>query len=134
MMARLLNSKFPRAPRACRPRTYSPSKEQLLPARSAFRAARHNLGISSWLQIRRLALPDVLTARARDRLCGIFLCHRLPADGAVLTPHIGPAFPQLTRRTASGRVLGIDHHVEFFHLFECSKKSERFPVGCYRPG
>src|SRR5207248_7073739 len=27
-MARRLNSKFPRAPRACRPRTYSPSKEQ----------------------------------------------------------------------------------------------------------
>src|SRR5204862_405561 len=27
-MARRLNSKFPRAPRACSPRTYSPSKEK----------------------------------------------------------------------------------------------------------
>src|SRR5882762_11614527 len=35
----------------------------------------------------RLALPDVLPARARNRLRGMFLCHRLPADGTIFTPH-----------------------------------------------
>jgi hypothetical protein len=37
----------------------------------------------------RLALPDVLAAGTRNRLHGMFLCHRLPADGTVFAPHIG---------------------------------------------
>ena len=35
-----------------------------------------------------LALPDVLTAWARNRLCGKLLYHRLPTNWTVFTPHI----------------------------------------------
>jgi len=37
----------------------------------------------------RLALPDVLAAGARHCLQGMFLCHRLLADGAMFPPHVG---------------------------------------------
>ena len=36
----------------------------------------------------RLALPDVLSARAGNRLGGIFLGHRLPANGTIFAPHV----------------------------------------------
>ena len=36
----------------------------------------------------RLALPDVLSARAGNRLGGIFLGHRLMANGAIFAPHV----------------------------------------------
>src|SRR5882672_12774435 len=44
----------------------------------------------------RLALPDVLSARAGNRLRGIFLCHGLPANGTIFAPHLGTTFPSLT--------------------------------------
>ncbi len=82
----------------------------------------------------RLALPDVLPARTRHRLGGMFLCHRLPADGTILTPHTGPAFSSTNRLRASGNVKLIDHGVEFFQLLHGSEKLERFSISGYRPG
>jgi len=70
----------------------------------------------------RLALPDVLPARARNRFRGIFLCHRLPADGTILAPHVGPAFPSTNRLRPGGHVKQIDHGVELFPLSQCSEK------------
>ena len=82
----------------------------------------------------RLALPDVLAAGARHRLRGMFLCHRLPADGTILTPHTGPAFCSTNRLRAGGNVKLIDHGVEFFQLLHCCEKLERFSISGYRPG
>ena len=47
-----------------------------------------NLPLRPEVESGRLTLPDVLPARARNRLRGIFLCHRLPADGTILAPHV----------------------------------------------
>ncbi len=77
----------------------------------------------------RLALPNVLPAGARNRLRGMFLCHRLPADGTILTPHGGSAFSSTKRCNAGGHVKLTDHCVEFF-----PEKRERFSVGCNRSG
>jgi hypothetical protein len=82
----------------------------------------------------RLALPDVLAAGARHRLCGLFLCHRLPTDGTIFTPHIGSAFSSTNRCNAGGHVTLTDHGVEFFTMLQCGEKRERFSVGCYRSG
>src|SRR5882724_11793139 len=40
----------------------------------------------------RLALPDVLSARAGNRLGGIFLGHGLPANGTIFAPHVNTCF------------------------------------------
>jgi hypothetical protein len=80
-----------------------------------------------------LAIPDVLAAWARHRLCWMFLCHRLPADGAVLTPHIASAFSSTSTRQ-HGHVMLSDHFVEFFPRLKSCEQRERFSVGCYRPG
>jgi hypothetical protein len=40
-----------------------------------------------------LVLPDVLSARAGNRLRGVFLCHWWPANGTIFAPHIGSALP-----------------------------------------
>src|SRR5882724_5183245 len=40
----------------------------------------------------RLALPDVLSARAGNRLGGIFLGHRLMANGTIFAPHVNTYF------------------------------------------
>ena len=82
----------------------------------------------------RLALPDVLPARTRHRLGGMFLCHRLPADRTILAPHTGPAFSSTNRLRAGGNVKLIDHGVEFFQLLHCCEKLERFSISGYRPG
>src|SRR6267378_3419479 len=89
-------------------------------------------GLSRWRVLNqcRLALPDVLAAGARNRLRGMFLCHRLPADGTILTPHIGSAFPQLARCNVGEHVILTDHCVEFFPLLKCCEKRERFSVSC----
>src|SRR6266403_1324182 len=81
-----------------------------------------------------VALPNMFPAGASYRLRRMFLCHRLPADGTILAPHIGPAFPQLTRCKVGGHVMQIHNVVEFFQLLQCCEKRQRFPVGCYRPG
>ncbi len=82
----------------------------------------------------RLALPDVLPAWARNRLRGIFLCHRLPADGTIFAPHIGPAFLSTNRLRAGGHVKLIDHGVKLFLPLQCCEQRERFPVGGNRSG
>jgi hypothetical protein len=81
-----------------------------------------------------LALPDVLAARAGNRLRGMFLCQRLPTDGTIFTPHIGSAFSSTKRCNAGGHVTLSDHFVEFFPRLKCCEKRERFSVGCYRSG
>ncbi len=48
----------------------------------------------------RLALPDVLSARAGNRLGGIFLGHRLPANGTIFAPHCYATTFVLTNSTA----------------------------------
>jgi len=82
----------------------------------------------------RLALPDVLPARTRHRLGGMFLCHRFPADGTILTPHTAPAFSSTNRLRTGWNVKLIDHGVEFFQLLHCCEKLERFSISGYRPG
>ncbi len=82
----------------------------------------------------RLALPDVLPARTRHRLGGMFLCHRFLADGTILTPHTAPAFSSTNRLRTGWNVKLIDHGVEFFQLLHCCEKLERFSISGYRPG
>src|SRR5712692_10289105 len=60
-----------------------------------------NLPPRSEVESGRLVLPDVLPARARNRLRGIFLCHRLSADGTILTPHVPPALRHFRRPRSS---------------------------------
>src|SRR6266404_7141148 len=84
--------------------------------------------------IRRLALPDVLSARAGNRLGGIFLGHRLPANGTIFAPHLGTTFPSLTCGNAGRQVVLTEHCVEFFELLQDCEKRQRLPVGGYRPG
>src|SRR6266852_3022690 len=91
-----------------------------------------NLPPRSEVESGRLVLPDVLPARTRNRLRGIFLCHRLPAGGTILAPHVGPPFPSTNRLRAGGHVKLIDHGVELFPPLKCCEKRERFPVGCNR--
>jgi len=50
---------------------------------------------------RRLTLPDIFTAWARNRLCGMLLCHWLPTDWAGLTPHIDYLLLQLNAEAHS---------------------------------
>ena len=97
------------------------------------RGAGHHRSIESG-RLAGLALPDVLPARTRHRLGGMFLCHRLLADGTILTPHTGPAFCSTNRLRAGGNVKLIDHGVEFFQLLHCCEKLERFSISGYRPG
>ena len=99
------------------------------PARLEGSASNHRS-----IESERLALPDVLPARARHRLRGKFLCQRLPADGTIFTPHLGPAFPSTNRLGAGGHLKQIDHGVEFFQFLHCCEKLERFSVGRDRPG
>jgi hypothetical protein len=49
-------------------------------------AAKSSLGEGR--KERKLALPDIFTAWARNRLCGMLLCHWLPTNWTVFTPHI----------------------------------------------
>src|SRR5258708_1347002 len=49
-------------------------------------AAKSSLGEGR--KERRLTLPNVLPAWARNRFCGMLLCHRLPTNWTVFTPHI----------------------------------------------
>ena len=66
---------------------YAIAPQAYLPTAISIRAGNHRS-----IESGRLALPDVLAAGARHRLRGMFLCHRLLADGTIFTPHIGSAF------------------------------------------
>src|SRR6266481_2425874 len=77
----------PREEIPLRPTLLSRVRPEEGPARLEGSASNHRSTESG-----HLALPDVLPARARHRLRGKFLCQRLPADGTIFTPHLGPAF------------------------------------------
>ena len=81
-----------------------------------------------------LALPNVLPAGARNRLGRIFLSHGLPADGTILTPHIGPAFSSTNRLQAGGHATFADQREEFFPLLKLGEERERFSIRGYRSG
>src|SRR5437868_9047060 len=81
-----------------------------------------------------LPLPNVLRAGAMNRLGRMFLCHGLPADGTILTPHTKTASSSTNRLQASGYAALADQREEFFALLKLSEDRERFSVGCYRSG
>jgi hypothetical protein len=64
----------------------------------------------------------------------MFLCQRLPADGTILAPLVGSAFPQLNSCNAAGHVLLANYCVEFFQMLQCRENPEQFSIGCYRSG
>src|SRR6266550_100295 len=74
------------------------------PERAGADRSTHNHGM---VESACLALPDVLPARARNRLRGISLGQQLPADGTIPTPHMGSAFCS-TRRLQRGRARHAD--------------------------
>src|SRR5204862_6562176 len=97
------------------------------------RGAGHHRSIESG-RLAGLALPDVLPARTRHRLGGMFLCHRFPADGTILTPHTAPAFSSTNRLRTGWNVKLIYHGGEFFQLLHCCAKLDRFSISGYLPG
>lgn len=82
----------------------------------------------------RLAFPNVLSAGARQRLRGFFLCQRLPADRTISSPHIASTFSSTNKAQRRWAVAPADPRIRFFLQLESREKGQRLPAGRDRPG
>ena len=93
------------------------------------RRSRDTAGRHPTIESRPLALPDVLPARARHRLRGVFLGQCLPADRTISSPHIESTFSSTYTVQRGWAFIRTDPCVRFFLLLKSGEKRQRLSAG-----